>query len=144
MPKTVNTKELLLKLNELQYTYSKLEQVVLKEHEINRSWAKLMNIIGEEEKTLKEITEESGLDKSTISRQVNALVAKKLVNKSVGEDKRFVYFTLAQEAEQKFNEYQENVQHVVDHSLSGWTEEEKQMLSVLLGRLNRSLSNELK
>lgn len=144
MPKQVKIEDLLRKVSDLQGIYKRMNQELLSSQKLNSSAANLINIIGKEEKTLKEITEASGLDKSTVSRQVNALVKKGYVTKTTGADKRYAYFTLSNEAETAYEEYLQAFQKLFHSSLTGWTEEEKQMLSVLLGRLNRSLTKGLK
>jgi DNA-binding MarR family transcriptional regulator len=143
MPKEVKTEEIAAKVVELHGLYKRMNQQLLSEHAINESAVNIISIIGEDEKTLKEITEASGLDKSTVSRQVNALVKKNMVTKTTGEDKRYAYFTLSKEASEVVNQYTTSFETLLSHTLSGWTEEEKQMLLVLLGRLNRSLTNNL-
>lgn len=147
MPKhvhTVNTEDILKKVAELHELYKSMNQKLLSNQELNASAVNVIDLIGGEKRTLKQITEISGLDKSTVSRQVNSLVKKGLVKKAIGEDKRFSYFSLSEDAGEIYKTYQINFNQAFDSSLSGWTEEEKQMLSVLLGRLNRSLSKGLK
>lgn len=143
MVQKVDTDDILFKLSELQVLYKKMTQQLLKTYQLSTSALNLIEILGEEQATLKSITEKSQLDKSTVSRQMNTLVKKGLVTKTSGEDKRYVYFTLVPEAKNQFKEYNAAISQSFSSVLSGWTEEEKQMLSVLIGRLNRSLTNEL-
>lgn len=143
MPKQVKVEDVLDKLTELQALYKQINQQMLNTRSLNESAVNVISIIGEEQKTLKEITEACGLDKSTVSRQVNALVKKEWVQKTSGEDKRYAYFTLSEDAMTMHTEYKQVFNDYLEGTLSGWTEEEKQMLIVLLGRLNRSLSNHL-
>lgn len=143
MPKEVKIEDVLDKLTELQGLYKQMNQRMLTTQSLNESAVNVISIIGEDEKTLKEITEVCGLDKSTVSRQVNALVKKEWVTKTTGEDKRYAYFTLSEEAMKLHKEYKQAFNQHLQNTLSGWTEEEKQMLIVLLGRLNRSLTHHL-
>lgn len=141
---TVNTEDLLKKVSELYELYKRMNQQLLSHQNLNASAVNLIDIIGDQKQTLKQVTELTGLDKSTVSRQINALVVKGLVIKEAGQDKRYSYFKLSEEAANIYSEYQLNFKKSFDLSLAGWTEEEKQMLSVLLGRLNRSLGSGLK
>lgn len=143
MPQAVDTNEILFKLSELQVLYKKMTQTLLSDYNLSASALNLIEILGEEQATLKSITEKSQLDKSTISRQMNALVKSGLVSKTTGTDKRYAYFALSPDAKQKFQDYNFAAQKTFASILSGWTEEEKQLLSVLMGRLNRSLTNGL-
>ncbi|API89537.1 hypothetical protein BKP56_09840 [Marinilactibacillus sp. 15R] len=143
MTPSVDTNEILLKLAELQSLYKKMTQNLLTDYNISASALNLIEILGEEQATLKSITEQSQLDKSTVSRQMNTLVKNGLVVKTTGDDKRYAYFTLSEDAKSKFQEYNTAAQKIFSDILEGWTEEEKQLLSVLIGRLNRSLTNGL-
>lgn len=143
MPKKVKTEDIVAKVAELHGLYKHMNHQLLSTQSLNESAVNIITIMGDEKKTLKEITEVSGLDKSTVSRQVNALVKKGWVSKTPGQDKRYVYFTLSNEAQELYDRYQEAFGQALDQTLSGWTEEEKQMLVVLLGRFNRSLTNHL-
>ncbi|WP_208560162.1 MarR family winged helix-turn-helix transcriptional regulator [Marinilactibacillus kalidii] len=141
MPQKVDTNDLLVKLTELQMLYKAMSQNIMSEYDLSASALNLIAILGEEKATLKAITELSQLDKSTISRQMNTLVKKELVLKTTGEDKRFAYFTLSDNAKSLYISYNETFKKQFSEILAGWTEEEKHLLSVLLGRLNRSLTN---
>lgn len=143
MPQSVDTNEILLKLADLQSLYKVMTQNLLHDYNLSASALNLIEILGEEQATLKSITEQSQLDKSTISRQMNTLVKNGLVVKTTGADKRYAYFTLSENAKSKFQEYNTAAQKTFSDILAGWTEEEKQLLSVLIGRLNRSLTNGL-
>lgn len=86
---------------------------------------------------MKQLTEESNLDKSTMSRQVNSLVKKDLIIKTRGQDKRYTYLKLSREALDMYKQYQKEAELAFADLLTDWSEEEKQSLSVLLLRLNR-------
>lgn len=89
--------------------------------------------------TLKEITERAQLDKSTVSRQMNTLEKLELVERKAGEDKRFSFFKLTEEADVLYNSYLKEFTDYMEKTLLAWSEEEKQILMVLLGRLEHSL-----
>lgn len=135
--------QLLEKVSEFNHQYKYLTDHLLQDLGLSHSTINLIELIGEDELTLKEITTKSRLDKSTVSRQMNALVKKELVTKTTGTDKRYVYFKLNEKAGIVFKEYHTKLEEKFQLILSGWTEEEAHMLSVLLGRFNRSMTNRL-
>lgn len=143
MDSTEKSLQLLEKVSEFNHLYKYLTDHLLHELGLSHSTINLIELIGEDELTLKEITAKSRLDKSTVSRQMNALVKKELVTKTAGEDKRYVYFKLNEKAGEVFKDYHVKLEEKIQKVLSGWTEEEAHMLTVLLGRFNRSMTNRL-
>ena len=138
-----NSTQLLDKITELNQYYKYVTDHLLYDLDLSHSTINLIEIIGEDEMTLKQITKESRLDKSTVSRQMNALVRKSLVTKTTGSDKRFVYFKLNEQANETYKDYQTKLEDKFKNIVSGWTEEEAHMLTVLLGRLNRIMNNRM-
>lgn len=143
MVQKVDLKDMLEKIALFNKQFLRIEQDILKAHEINSSAVNLISIIGDERMTLKEITEVSELDKSTISRQMNVLVNEELVVRESGEDKRYSFFELSESAKIVYKEYLASFTNYMDDALQAWSEEEKHMFSVLIGRANYSLSTAL-
>jgi len=143
MESTEKSLQLLEKVSEFNHHYKYLTDHLLQDLGLSHSVINLIELIGEDEMTLKEITKKSRLDKSTVSRQMNALVRKELVTKTTGTDKRYVYFKLNEQAGEVFRNYHTQLEEKFQNILSGWTEEEAHMLTVLLGRLNRSMTNRM-
>lgn len=143
MSQTVDINDLLEKLSVFNHQFSQIKRVILDKQKLNSSTVNLISIIGNETMTLKQITEISELDKSTISRQINRLVDDGLVIRETGKDKRFSFFELSEHAKIMYRQYQKDFEQYFDHTLKGWTEEEKHMFSVLVGRANYSMSNSL-
>lgn len=141
MTRKVDIKDMLKNISQFNAQYTQIKKEILSKQNLNASTVNLISIIGDETMTLKEITEISELDKSTISRQINVLVKDELVYRNVGEDKRFSYFELTDEAKIIYKQYMEDFIFYVDNALKGWSEEEKQMFLVLIGRANYSFSN---
>lgn len=139
MSRTVDISEMLAKVDEFHQQFSKVKREILNKQKINASTVNLISIIGDETMTLKEITKISELDKSTISRQINILVDNELVVRGSGDDKRFSFFELTDEAKAIYRQYSRDFVEYMNKALSGWSEEEKQMFSVLIGRANYSL-----
>lgn len=143
MARTVDIKEMLEKITAFNSQFLQVQKEILSIHQLNASAINLISIIGDETMTLKEITSISELDKSTISRQINGLVKDELVVRKVGVDKRFSYFELTEEAKGIYRQYMDDYVRFVESALMGWSEEEKQMFTVLVGRANYSFSNAL-
>ncbi len=140
MARTVDIQDMLEKIVAFNHQFSKVKKNILAKQNINASTINLISIIGDERMTLKEITEISELDKSTISRQINVLVKNGLVTREVGKDKRFSFFELSDEAKTIYHQFTNDFVEYVEGALRGWSEEEKQMFSVLVGRAHYSLS----
>lgn len=140
MARSVNIQDMLEKIVAFNHEFSKVKKKILDMQQINASAINLISIIGDETMTLKEITEISELDKSTVSRQMNLLVKQKLVTRETGQDKRYSFFELSDEAKEIYQNYTDDFVKYVEDALMGWSEEEKQMFSVLIGRANYSLS----
>lgn len=143
MSQKVNLKEMLEKISLFNKQFIRIEQEILAIHSINSSAINLISIIGDERMTLKEITEVSELDKSTISRQINGLVKNELVLRETGEDKRYSFFELSESAKMIYNDYISSFVKYLDEALKAWSEEEKHMFSVMIGRANYSLATAL-
>lgn len=137
MASKVEISTLLDRMDEFTRLYRKLNGMILQYYQLTESSIVIFEILQDGEKTLKAITEASYLDKSTVSRQVNALVKKDLISKKAGQDKRYTYFKLTAKATKVYDAYKKEAERAFDDLMSGWTEDEKQKLSILLMRLNR-------
>lgn len=143
MARTVDISEMLDKITAFNNQFLQVQKDILSRQKINASAINLISIIGDETMTLKEITSISELDKSTISRQINVLVKEGLVIREIGSDKRYSYFELTEEAKAIYRQYSNDFVKFVESALLGWSEQEKQMFTVLIGRANYSFSTAL-
>lgn len=143
MARTVDIREMLDKITAFNSQFLQVQKDILSRQKINASAINLISIIGDETMTLKEVTSISELDKSTISRQINVLVKDGLVLREIGSDKRYSYFELTDEAKEIYRQYMEDFVKFVETALLGWSEEEKHMFTVLIGRANYSFSEAL-
>lgn len=143
MAQQVDLKDMLEKIVTFNKHFLQIEQEILKTHDINASAVNLISIIGDNRMTLTDITKVSGLDKSTVSRQINGLVKEDLVLRESGEDKRYSFFELSESAKTIYDNYINNFISYIENALRAWSEEEKHMFSVMIGRANYSLSTAL-
>lgn len=144
MAQEVDLEDMLKKIITFNKIFLQIEEEILKAHQVKASAVNLISIIGDDRMTLTEITKISGLDKSTVSRQINGLVKKEYVLRESGKDKRYSFFELSKSAKIIYNNYNENFTNYIADALNAWSEEEKHMFSVMLGRANYSLSTALK
>lgn len=140
----VNLEDMLKKMIKFNKIFQQIEEEILKAHQMKASVVNLISIIGDERMTLTQITDISGLDKSTVSRQINGLVKDEYVLRESGKDKRYSFFELSKDAKIIYSQYKENFIKYIADALSAWSEEEKHMFSVLIGRANYSFSTALK
>lgn len=137
MGSKVEMSTLLSRMDEFTRLYRKLNGMVLDYYKLTESSLVIFDILEDDEKTLKQITEASHLDKSTISRQVNSLVKKGYIHKKTGQDKRYSFFKLTDHANEVYAAYKVESERAFDDLMDSWTDDEKQKLSILLMRLNR-------
>ncbi|MDN6195010.1 MAG: helix-turn-helix domain-containing protein, partial [Atopostipes suicloacalis] len=76
MAQEVDLEDMLKKIITFNKIFLQIEEEILKAHQVKASAVNLISIIGDDRMTLTEITKISGLDKSTVSRQINGLVKK--------------------------------------------------------------------
>ncbi|WP_028274055.1 MarR family winged helix-turn-helix transcriptional regulator [Atopococcus tabaci] len=143
MAQSASIPSLIDKLEEVVFIYTRLVKQLQKEIDLPASFIPIIEIIQDDKLTLKEITEYAMLDKSTISRQVNQMVKKGLVTRESGEDRRFVYFSLSDDAKEAYRSYQFELNKRMTAAFAPWPEDEKQLLYVLMGRLGRSMLKQM-
>lgn len=104
MTAIVDIDDLSVRLAALNRYCEKIYKKFLDQYNINASAVNLIGVIQDDTLSLTEITEITGLDKSTVSRQMNHLVKNDYVIKTSGEDKRFTLFQLTAEAQAIYHE----------------------------------------
>lgn len=139
MDNDISAHELVDQLNEFQHLYSTIEKKVLKNNHLNQSSFSIMSQLVEQALTLKELTSLFSLDKSTLSRQINGLVQQGFIIKEPGTDKRIYYLSISKEANQLVNAVRFEIEFYVTDLFKAWPNEEKKLLLVLLGRVNRRI-----
>ncbi|SEK38725.1 DNA-binding transcriptional regulator, MarR family [Carnobacterium iners] len=146
MNEEISARELVNQLDEFQKLYSIIERTILKKNQLNASSFSIMSQLIDQPLTLKQLTSLFSLDKSTLSRQVNELVRQGFILKETGTDKRVFYLNTSKEAKQLINAIQYEIEFYIYDLFKLWPNDEKRLLMVLLGRMNRRirLTNELK
>ncbi|GHP12807.1 MarR family transcriptional regulator [Lentilactobacillus fungorum] len=87
------------------------------------------------------LSQKTKLDISTLSRQLKRLVEKEMLKKTaVGKDKRQLIYNVTQKGIDSSTYVQERLDKLTEQIFSHWTDEEKNLLKILINRLEQSLS----
>lgn len=132
---------LIKRFEEFNQNYLKLEKQLLKKYKMTKSSFTIMSYIKDEKTTLNELAKHSELDKSTLSRQVKNLEQKGLIKKETGVDKRVAFLSLSPEAQQLLLVVSFELEKAYSLIFKSWPADEKQLLLVLMGRVNRSIQS---
>ncbi|WP_035052702.1 MarR family winged helix-turn-helix transcriptional regulator [Carnobacterium pleistocenium] len=126
---------------EFNQNYLRLEKQLLAKYKITKSGFSIMSVINDEKISLNELSDQSDLDKSTLSRQVKNLEKKGFITKEPGTDKRYMYLSLTTESRKLILAYSFEFEKSYSLILKSWPADEKQLLLVLMGRVNRSIQS---
>lgn len=132
---------LIQRFTEFNQNFSNLEKQVFAKYNVTKSGFAVLSFIKDEKISLNELAEHSGLDKSTLSRQVKNLEKKGFVMKVSGKDKRFTYVSLPSESQQLILTISFELEKAYSLIFKSWPADEKQLLLVLMGRVNRSIQS---
>ena len=132
---------LIQRFTEFNQNFSNLEKKVFAKYNVTKSGFAVLSFIKDEKISLNELAEHSGLDKSTLSRQVKNLEKKGFVMKESGKDKRFTYVSLPSESQQLILTISFELEKAYSLIFKSWPADEKQLLLVLMGRVNRSIQS---
>ena len=94
--------------------------------------------------TQDKLSDETGLENSTLSRQLSSLLKKEMVsNIAVGRDRRQLIYELTVKGNDVLTAV--NEQHMIyeETAFKLWSAEEKSMVQILLNRLEKSLSKQI-
>ncbi|AOA00938.1 hypothetical protein BFC22_07405 [Carnobacterium divergens] len=127
-----------IQLEHFYNEFNQFENKLLKEHALTKATFTLLNNLIDIPKTIKKLSFETNLDKSTLSRQLDILVKKNLVIEIKNEDRRLRNVQLSEEGQNLQNRINQNLTQQWELIFQSWSDEEKQLLMVLLGRMNRS------
>lgn len=126
---------------EFNQNYVKLEKQIFAKYKITKSGFSILSFIKDEKITLNELAAQSDLDKSTLSRQVKNLEKKGSIMKHQGTDKRYMYLSLTPESRQLILDVSFELEKAYSLIFKTWPTDEKQLLLVLMGRVNRSIES---
>lgn len=113
------------------------ETHILQRYQLTLPLYKLALVVKEQPVTLNTLVTQTQTEKSTLSRQVATLVQKKWVTKTQTADKRVYLIDLTSFGLQSLTQVEQELQQIWTTVFKTWPEEEQQLLTILLGRLNR-------
>lgn len=129
--------EALIAINKVQQT---LLQRMTKRYQLTVSEWQLLDHIGGGENTQEILAQQTRLDTSTLSRQLKGLVAKEMVTKeAIGRDKRQLIYTITEQGTQTAAAINTAFEDLSDQIFEHWSTEERNLLQILLNRLDKSL-----
>lgn len=91
--------------------------------------------------TQDKLSSETGLDTSTLSRQLKGLYDKEFIDKvSTGHDRRQLVYSVLPKGEEALKEINKQYIQLEKEIFDKWTNEEMNMLRILLNRLDKSMN----
>lgn len=129
--------EALIAINKVQQT---LLQRMTKYYHLTVSEWQLLAHIGGGENTQEILAQQTRLDTSTLSRQLKGLVAKEMVTKeAIGRDKRQLIYTITDQGTRTAAAINTAFEDLSDQIFEHWSPDERNLLQILLNRLDKSL-----
>lgn len=101
--------EIKIQLEHFYNEFNQFENKLLKEHALTKATFTLLNNLIDIPKTIKKLSFETNLDKSTLSRQLDILVKKNLVIEIKNEDRRLRNVQLSEEGQNLQNRINQNL-----------------------------------
>ncbi|MDT1938851.1 MULTISPECIES: MarR family winged helix-turn-helix transcriptional regulator [Carnobacterium] len=138
MPNQSQNNEIKAQLEDFHTLYKQFKTNVLKKHILTKSSLSLLNHLDSNPKTIKELSHDTNLDKSTLSRQVDTLIKKNLAMEIEHLDRRLRTVQISDYGQELQKQIHQQLDEKWDTLFQLWSNEEKQLLMVLLGRMNRS------
>ncbi|GAF35458.1 MarR family winged helix-turn-helix transcriptional regulator [Lentilactobacillus farraginis] len=133
-------KDILAALNAAAKSHSARLMKITKEQNLTVSEWKLLNHVIAGNTTQETLAEVTKLDISTLSRQLKRLVVKEMLAKTaVGKDKRQLIYSVTAKGTQSSQNVAQSVKDLQNQVFSHWTNEEKNLLKILINRLEQSL-----
>lgn len=137
-------KEILNVLHETDKDYQKILKKLTKECQLTIAEWKLLQQVENEFDTQEQLSQATGLDTSTLSRQLNSLMKKEMIeNQVVGHDHRHFIYQITDTGTKSLEFIQSQYHEIEQQIFSVWSEEEKSMLQILLNRLDKSMQKGL-
>ncbi|PWG00856.1 MarR family winged helix-turn-helix transcriptional regulator [Levilactobacillus bambusae] len=117
-----------------------LQQLTKKNHITVSEWI-LLGHINEGITTQEKLSEVTSLDTSTLSRQLKGLLKKEFVTKTaVGRDKRQLIYSMTARGAEALTQVNGQFETLSDSVFDHWPEDERNLLQILLNRLDKSLT----
>lgn len=116
-------------------------QQITKENNLTISEWQLLLCINDGYETQEHLSKQMSLDTSTLSRQLKRLTEKKMVDKeAIGKDKRQLIYQVNEQGSLSLVNIKDDYDKLKERIFEQWTDEEKNMLKILLNRLETSMN----
>ncbi len=123
-------------LKQFEEQRQRYEQQIGQQFGLNRADVRLLSFLTDAQPTITDLHHLTGLDISTLSRQLTALTHKKLLQKhSDQHDRRKRTFILTELGRTQFQHFRQATADLEQAILANWPADEQQLLKVLLKRL---------
>ncbi|KIS04028.1 MarR family winged helix-turn-helix transcriptional regulator [Paucilactobacillus wasatchensis] len=134
-------KDSLSALREIERNHrSALLAITKKSHLTIAEWQLLLFILADNT-TQEQLAQATSLDTSTLSRQLKNLVTKEMLHKTpTGRDKRQLIYSITELGTVSVNQINEDYHHLAQQIFDRWTDEEQNLLQILLNRLDKSIA----
>ncbi|MBZ2202468.1 MAG: MarR family winged helix-turn-helix transcriptional regulator [Lentilactobacillus hilgardii] len=133
-------KDILVALNSAAKNHNASLMKITKAENLTISEWKLLNHVIDGHSTQETLSAVTKLDISTLSRQLKRLVVKEMLSKTaVGKDKRQLIYSVTEKGTKSSQNVEQKVEDLQDQVFSHWTNEEKNLLKILINRLEQSL-----
>lgn len=134
-------KESLVALRDIEKNYKSALVLITKHVNLTiAEWQLLINIIDGFD-TQEKLSQETKLDTSTLSRQLKNLVKKEMLIKTpTGKDKRQLVYSVSELGQNAATNINESFQKLSNMVFDRWTDEETNLLHILLNRLDKSMA----
>ena len=137
-------KTVLEALRDTEKQYKSILTRITKEQGVTIAEWQLLNHVSEGFDTQDKLSEETGLDNSTLSRQLSSLLKKELIsNIAVGRDRRQLIYELTLKGSDVLTAVNQQHTRYEETIFKLWSAEEKSMARILLNRLENSLSKQM-
>lgn len=136
-----NMKDSLIALRDIEKNYKSVLLAITKRSKLTIAEWQLLLQIEAGYRTQEQLSDATKLDTSTLSRQLKNLVTKEMLQKTpTGRDKRQLVYSMSQAGKKAIIEIDAAFADLSTRIFDRWTDEENNLLRILLNRLDKSIA----
>lgn len=136
-----NMKDSLIALRDIEKNYKSVLLAITKRSKLTIAEWQLLLQIEAGYCTQEQLSDATKLDTSTLSRQLKNLVTKEMLQKTpTGRDKRQLVYSMSQAGKKAIIEIDTAFADLSTRIFDRWTDEENNLLRILLNRLDKSIA----
>lgn len=136
-----NMKDSLIALRDIEKNYKSVLLAITKRSKLTIAEWQLLLQIEAGYRTQEQLSDATKLDTSTLSRQLKNLVTKEMLQKTpTGRDKRQLVYSMSQAGKKAIMEIDTAFADLSTRIFDRWTDEENNLLRILLNRLDKSIA----